>query len=78
MKGPFIKFYGEQYVRDQWDAWKASLARFVKEQGGDGNMGHRNLLKNVKCPTLIIHGDSDPIVPPSHAEYLHKNIAGSR
>ena len=76
MRASFIKFYGEEYVRDEWEGWKASLARFMKEQ--DRDMGHRSLLKNVKCPTLIIQGDRDPVAPPCNAEYLHKNIAGSR
>lgn len=33
-------------------------------------------LKLLKIPTLIVHGDFDPI-PPSTAETLHQNIPGS-
>ena len=35
-------------------------------------------LSKIKCPTLIIHGAKDPLLPLSHSEYLHKNIAGSQ
>jgi pimeloyl-ACP methyl ester carboxylesterase len=34
-------------------------------------------LDNIRCPTLIIHGDADNDVPPRDAEYAHAAIAGS-
>ena len=34
-------------------------------------------LSNIKCPTLIMHGDADSDVPMSHAEYAHEAIPGS-
>ena len=34
-------------------------------------------LNNISCPTLILHGDADGDVPPSHAEYAHQAIKGS-
>ena len=33
-------------------------------------------LKAVQCPTLIIHGDSDPM-PVAYAHRLHDSIKGS-
>lgn len=39
---------------------------------------HRESLKNIRLPTLIIHGDSDPLFPSDHAEALNKIIPGSR
>jgi pimeloyl-ACP methyl ester carboxylesterase len=33
-------------------------------------------LSNIKCPTLIIHGDADTL-PISHAEYAYEAIPGS-
>ena len=32
----------------------------------------------VACPTLIIHGQQDALVPQSHAEYLNQHIKNSR
>ncbi|XP_039902288.1 valacyclovir hydrolase isoform X2 [Simochromis diagramma] len=36
------------------------------------------LLPLISCPTLIIHGEKDPMVPILHPEYLLKHIKGSR
>ncbi|KAJ7395026.1 Valacyclovir hydrolase [Pitangus sulphuratus] len=38
----------------------------------------QQLLPDIKCPTFIIHGEKDPLVPQAHAEYIHKHIKGSR
>lgn len=38
----------------------------------------QQLLPRIKCPTLIIHGEKDPLVPRFHAEYIHEHIKGSR
>lgn len=35
-------------------------------------------LKDIHAPTLIIHGDSDQLVPPENAIILEKQIHGSR
>jgi pimeloyl-ACP methyl ester carboxylesterase len=41
--------------------------------------GHRlNLLKRIGAPTLIIHGEDDPLVPVAAAYELHKHIPGAR
>jgi valacyclovir hydrolase len=45
------------------------------EAGGDL---YRPLLAQVKCPTLILHGAKDPLVPRLHPEAIHRGIAGSR
>jgi valacyclovir hydrolase len=43
--------------------------------GGDLYAG---LLKKVVCPTLVLHGAKDPLVPGLHPEAIHRGIAGSR
>jgi 3-oxoadipate enol-lactonase len=35
-------------------------------------------LPQIKAPTLIIHGETDQLVPPQNAHILHERIAGSR
>jgi pimeloyl-ACP methyl ester carboxylesterase len=37
----------------------------------------RKLLKNIDCPTLIIHGEKDTFFSPEYAIKLHKYIHGS-
>lgn len=36
------------------------------------------LLASIRCPTTIVHGDEDTIVPLADAEAMHHGIAGSR
>ena len=38
----------------------------------------QELLAQIKCPTLIIHGDKDPMVGDEHPHYLLQNIANSK
>ena len=35
-------------------------------------------LANILCPTLIIHGMKDALVPESHANFLYDNIKNSK
>ncbi|CAG7734182.1 unnamed protein product, partial [Allacma fusca] len=35
MKAPFVKVYGEEYLRRSWDGWAESIMRFYYEEGGD-------------------------------------------
>jgi pimeloyl-ACP methyl ester carboxylesterase len=36
------------------------------------------LLSQVKCPTLIIHGADDQLIPVKEAESMHQQLPGSR
>ncbi|XP_057554919.1 valacyclovir hydrolase isoform X3 [Hippopotamus amphibius kiboko] len=38
----------------------------------------RHLLPLVQCPTLIVHGEKDPLVPRFHADFIHRHVRGSR
>jgi pimeloyl-ACP methyl ester carboxylesterase len=33
---------------------------------------------NITAPTLVIHGDVDPLVPPGNGDYLARTIPGAR
>ena len=35
-------------------------------------------LPNIICPTLIVHGAKDALIPAFHPIYLHKNIKKSQ
>ena len=62
------------------DALEALWERYVDgqvalfEAGGDL---YREELAKLRCPTLILHGAQDPLVPAFHAQVLHDGIAGS-
>ncbi|XP_074644923.1 serine hydrolase BPHL-like [Tubulanus polymorphus] len=74
-KQPYIDMYGYEKFKDLWESWVQSILKYASN-GEEGNI-YKDDLKNVKCPTLILHGDKDPQVPVYHPTYLHENIAGS-
>jgi pimeloyl-ACP methyl ester carboxylesterase len=37
-----------------------------------------DLLKTIRRPTLVIHGDSDPLVPLPHGEHVAELVPGAR
>ena len=42
-----------------------------------GNL-YRERLAQIRCPTLVLHGARDKLVPAFHPEAIHRGIAGSR
>ena len=36
-----------------------------------------DLIKDVRCPTFIVHGQKDKLIPYSHAQDLHDNCVNS-
>lgn len=42
-----------------------------------GEMDVRAFLKDVRCPTLVMHSHDDKLVPFKYGQALHKGIAGS-
>jgi pimeloyl-ACP methyl ester carboxylesterase len=43
-----------------------------------GQRWPRELLKQIKCPTVVIHGAKDQIFPIQHAEALRDDVAGAQ
>ncbi|MFO1248719.1 MAG: alpha/beta hydrolase [Alphaproteobacteria bacterium] len=65
--------YGDE-LDDLWD-------RYVSGQEALFNAGgdlYQDLLAKVICPTLVLHGAKDPLVPALHPDAIHRGIAGSR
>ena len=69
------KIYGETDLPKKWASCIDCIGTIYKDRNGDVCQEE---LSKIKCPTLIIHGAKDSMCPPSHAEYLHRNIAGSK
>jgi len=67
------KIYGDQ-LQDLWSAWCDAMQAIYKA-GGDIC---RQRLDEIRCPTLILHGGKDPLVPNFHADILHQGIVGSQ
>lgn len=76
MKAPMVEQYGEDYFRKTWAGWVDCVTNMVNEKkDGDVCMSE---CRRIHRPTLILHGDKDPMVPPEHPVYLQRNIRGSR
>ena len=73
MREPPEKVYGSD-LASLWSDWIDSMVAKLKD-GGDLC---KSELQKVQCPTLVLHGDKDPLVPPFHPTYINEHIAGSR
>ena len=60
-----------------WKEWVDAYNGLKSNKDGGGDIC-TNLLANIICPTLIVHGDKDPIVSDEHPDFLEKNIINSR
>lgn len=85
--------FGEEYINAHDAEIEREIAlRTARWQGENapskvGLAGHyrailahevRSRLPEIRCPTWIAVGSSDPVAPPSYARYLHAHIAESR
>ncbi|KAF3690444.1 Valacyclovir hydrolase [Channa argus] len=75
MRQPMEEVYGAEVFAKTWEAWVDGVSQFAHRPGGSICM---ELLPQITCPTLIIHGEKDPMVPSFHPQYLLKHIRGSR
>lgn len=56
-----------------WEHYVVGLEELYKA----GGEIFRSQLNRVKCPTLILHGEKDPLVPSFHPRTIHQGIQGS-
>jgi pimeloyl-ACP methyl ester carboxylesterase len=54
----------------------AALARLIWERPYDPKLAQR--LKRVSCPTLLLWGGDDRLVPPAYGEAYRNHIAGAK
>ncbi|XP_053520092.1 valacyclovir hydrolase isoform X2 [Artibeus jamaicensis] len=74
-KKPLETLYGYEYFAKTCEKWVDGIKQF--KHLPDGNIC-RHLLPLIQCPTLIVHGEKDPLVPRFHADFIHKHVSGSR
>ncbi|CAN9500752.1 unnamed protein product [Ophioblennius macclurei] len=75
MRQPMEEMYGAQYFAETWNAWVDGIGQFAHRPGGSICL---EVLPLISCPTFILHGEKDPMVPSVHPECLLKHIKGSR
>lgn len=57
-----------------WSKWVDCMVAVYNRDNGNICDDRLSL---IQCPTLIVHGDKDPMVPPIHPQHILKNIADS-
>ncbi|XP_055262975.1 valacyclovir hydrolase isoform X2 [Moschus berezovskii] len=72
---PLEALYGFEYFARTCEKWVDGIDQFKHRP--DGSIC-QDLLPLVQCPTLIVHGEKDPLVPRFHADFLHRHVRGSR
>ncbi|KAM5268994.1 valacyclovir hydrolase isoform 1-T1 [Hipposideros larvatus] len=72
---PLETLYGYDYLAKTCEKWVDGIKQF--KHLPDGNIC-RHLLPLIQCPTLIVHGEKDPLVPRFHPDFIHKHVKGSR
>ncbi|XP_041968722.1 valacyclovir hydrolase [Aricia agestis] len=75
MREPMVELYGEEYFPKLWSNWIDGVIAVYNKN--DGNIC-AEMLKNIKCPTFILHGEKDPMVDNVHVSHLHTHIEGAR
>ncbi|XP_059058680.1 valacyclovir hydrolase-like [Achroia grisella] len=75
LKNPMLELYGEKFG-SYWAKWTDNAIYSVLKTR-EGNICS-DRLKEIKCPTLILYGEKDPIVETMHASYLQTHIENSR
>lgn len=65
--------YGAE-LGPMWSNWVDSMVELFNRD--NGNICD-DKLSLIKCPTLIVHGDKDPLVPMFHPKHLQKSIANA-
>jgi valacyclovir hydrolase len=65
--------YGDE-LQDLWFRWCDAMQALYKA----GGELCRQRLHLIRCPTFVLHGEKDPLVPGFHANILHQEIRNSR
>jgi valacyclovir hydrolase len=69
---PMQDLYGDD-LQELWNSYIDGL-KAIHNKGGDIYISE---LSKIRCPTLILHGEKDPLVAAEHPRTLHETIANS-
>ena len=72
MRASLTEVYGDE-LQPMWSAACDAWARIVTVDGGDVC---RAEAAQIECPTLILHGEKDPMVLREHPQYFAHTIPG--
>jgi valacyclovir hydrolase len=71
---PMRLIYGDS-LDALWESYVSGLENLFIH-GGSADI-YRSRLPRIKSPTLILHGELDPLVPATHPRIIQQGIAGS-
>ncbi|ODM91876.1 Valacyclovir hydrolase, partial [Orchesella cincta] len=73
-----IEVYGEKLLHEMYsDALTEIMGMSESNVFREGG-SFEDVIKNVKCPVLVIHGDKDTFIPISNAHHLNSTFQNSR
>ena len=75
MREPMENIYGEDYFPILWEEWVDAITK-IANSTPDKNIC-RELLPQIRCPTLIIHGSKDAMVCVHFCNENYKKIPKS-
>jgi valacyclovir hydrolase len=73
MRASLEALYGEG-LQDLWSRYCDAIGAITRA----GGEICRARLHEIRCPTLILHGEQDPLVPSVHPQVFVEGIAGAR
>ncbi|KAK1339661.1 hypothetical protein QTO34_018215 [Cnephaeus nilssonii] len=73
-KKPLETLYGYDYFAKTCEKWVDGIKQFKHLP----MVFCSRLFGHSQCPTLIVHGEKDPLVPRFHADFIHQHVRGSR
>ncbi|XP_065828357.1 valacyclovir hydrolase-like [Oscarella lobularis] len=65
------KFYPIEVSQHLWSTWIRGARVILRERKGDICV---NDLPEIKCPTFVLHGSDDTLIPGHNAEFIRRNI----
>jgi len=75
MLAPVLSLYGREYLLKMMQDWHQAVSEM--HIAGTDQL-YKDCLALIKCPSLVIHGEDDPVLGVHHAEYLSDHIPNSR
>ncbi|CAG7834833.1 unnamed protein product [Allacma fusca] len=75
MKAPVLEMYGEEYLLKMLKDWGDSVEELIRRTDHSDFMTG---LSQIACPTLIIHGEDDPVLGVEHAEHLVQRVKNAK
>ncbi len=76
-RGAFDESYIAGLVAEEYDRAPTAAASGRNHMLVEGAGAWRDRLPTVTAPTLVLHGDSDPLFQPAHADALAAEIPGA-